>query len=279
MTSIPSFGGTWTQEKLGILRRYLDAYTTALKNSSFTLIYVDGFAGAGAYVEASQEYAEFQELHAGSARIALDIEDRRFDRLLFIEKDRNRVQDLRLLKDEHPERAIDVVQGDANDEVQKFCREMRNYDRAVVFLDPFATEVSWSTVEAIAATMKIDCWILFPLMAVTRMMPTDEEPGERLKNHLDRVFGGRQFWEAEYRDSPQLPLLDLGPQRERPSGTKQIADAYRSRLQSAFRQVAPTRRTFRNSRNVEIFELFFAVGNPRGAPIAINIADHILQNW
>ncbi|MDE2970613.1 MAG: three-Cys-motif partner protein TcmP, partial [Chloroflexota bacterium] len=229
MSNAPTFGGAWTSEKLEILRRYLDAYTTALKNQGFSLTYVDGFAGAGVYTESSRDYQEFQELHEGSATIALRIEDRLFDRLLFIEKDGQRVSQLRRLAEESPRRAIDVVQGDANDEVQKFCHEMQSYDRAVVFLDPFATEVSWSTVEAIAATEKIDCWILFPLMAVTRMMPTDEEPDERLKDHLDRIFGGRQFWEGEYRDSPQLSFLDIGPQRERTSGTKRIADAYRIR--------------------------------------------------
>ena len=35
-----SFGGPWTQEKLDILRRYLDVYTTALKNRPFRLIYL-----------------------------------------------------------------------------------------------------------------------------------------------------------------------------------------------------------------------------------------------
>jgi len=29
------FGGRWTKEKLGILRRYLDAYTKALKHQKF----------------------------------------------------------------------------------------------------------------------------------------------------------------------------------------------------------------------------------------------------
>ena len=49
--TISSFGGPWTEKKLEILRRYLDAYTTALKNQRFTLYYVDGFAGAGTYSE------------------------------------------------------------------------------------------------------------------------------------------------------------------------------------------------------------------------------------
>ncbi len=42
-----SFGGPWTKEKLAILNKYLDAYTTALKNQPFHLIYIDAFAGTG----------------------------------------------------------------------------------------------------------------------------------------------------------------------------------------------------------------------------------------
>ena len=34
-------------QKLGILEAYLDAYTTALKNQPFELVYVDAFAGTG----------------------------------------------------------------------------------------------------------------------------------------------------------------------------------------------------------------------------------------
>jgi len=37
------FGGEWTQEKLQILERYLDAYTTALKSKPFKLVYIDAF--------------------------------------------------------------------------------------------------------------------------------------------------------------------------------------------------------------------------------------------
>ena len=45
--SSSSFGGPWTQEKLEILRRYLNAYTDVLKKQPFKLTYVDAFAGAG----------------------------------------------------------------------------------------------------------------------------------------------------------------------------------------------------------------------------------------
>jgi len=45
------FGGPWTQHKLKILELYLDAYTTALKNQPFKLVYIDAFAGTGHIVQ------------------------------------------------------------------------------------------------------------------------------------------------------------------------------------------------------------------------------------
>ena len=41
------FGGSWTEDKLNRLSRYLRAYTTALKKQRFRLLYVDAFAGTG----------------------------------------------------------------------------------------------------------------------------------------------------------------------------------------------------------------------------------------
>ena len=261
MTS-PRFGGPWTEQKLEILRRYLNEYTTVLKKQGFTLIYVDAFAGAGSYVESGDTYEDFHELRRGSAQIALAVDDRPFDRLVFIEKETNSASVLQQLANEHKGRRIDVIQGDANIKVPEFCHSMGDFERAVVFLDPFATEVAWSTVEAIAATQKIDCWILFPLMAVARMMPTDREPDEATANRLDRIFGGRDYWQVSYRDSRQASFWDDEPRRERASGSQQIADRYRDRLVSMFERVAPTRRTLRNSRDVPLFELFFAASTP-----------------
>ena len=275
--TFPRFGGEWTQQKLMILRAYLDAYTTALKKQHFTLIYVDGFAGAGSYTELSDDYAEFHEFRQGSTRIALEIDDKPFDRLIFIEKETDAAESLLMLTNEYCGRQIEVVQGDANVKVPEFCRSMGDFDRAVVFLDPYATEVSWSTVETIAASNKIDCWILFPLMAVTRMMPTDKEPDEAEASQLNRIFGG-DYWRQNYQNSPQLSLLDDEPRRERALGSRQIADRYRERLRTVFYRIAPTSRILTNSKNVPLFELFFAAGNPRGAPIAIQIADHIMKH-
>ena len=252
------FGGRWTARKLEILQEYLRTYTTALKNQSFRLTYVDAFAGAGSYEFASDEddYEEFRELRRGSTWIALDIDDKPFDRLVFIEKDTGAAENLLILANEYPGRQIEVIQGDANVEIPKFCANMAWNDRAVVFLDPYATQVSWSTVEAVAKSRKIDCWILFPLMAVTRMMPTDREPDEATAEELDRVFGERRHWLESYRDSPQMSLFDGEPRRERAPGSEQIADRYRNRLSTIFHSVAQTPCTLTNSKEHALVRAF-----------------------
>ena len=126
---------------------------------------------------------------------------------------------------------------------------------------------------------KIDCWILFPLSATARIMPRGDEPSPAWSSRLDWVFGGREHWEDFYSPSPQLSLFGDDPTQERSGGSDLIAARYRRRLESVFRRVAPTSRTLANSKNSPMFELFFAASNPVGAPVAIRIADHILQHW
>ena len=179
MTS-QQFGGEWTREKLEILGQYLKEYTTVLKNQGFNLTYVDAFAGAGVWTPRARhedvydyvddDYSEYREVVKGSAAIALEIDDKPFDRLVFMETDAKNAESLRELRAAHPHRNIEIINEDCNVELPKFCASMGRYDRAVVFLDPFATEVDWNTVEAIAKTEKIDCWILFPLNRISRSM-------------------------------------------------------------------------------------------------------------
>ena len=278
-----SFGGPWTRDKLEILRLYLDAYTTALKKQPFNLIYVDAFAGPGTWSPRTgyelDDYGDFIDLHQGSPKIALEVQDKAFDKFVFIEINPELSKQLKMLQIEHPHLDIEVVTGDANEELPRFCNEMKDFDRAVVFLDPFNTEVAWDTVEAVALTKKIDCWILFPRMAIARLMPRNNPPTPDLANRLNGIFGGRQYWEGLYDPSLQLSFFEDEARWERQYGSQEIAARYVKRLESVFEKVAPTRRTLRNSKDSPMFELFFAAGNQNGAPTAIRIANHILTKW
>jgi three-Cys-motif partner protein len=131
----PAFGGDWTAEKLSRLRKYLGAYTVALSNQPFKLLYIDAFAGTGyrslrrdnpdgsdelSFPELAE--AETQQFLAGSPRKALEIEPP-FSRYIFIEKDPASFAELGKLREEYPSKTdrISLVNEDANVYIQKVC--------------------------------------------------------------------------------------------------------------------------------------------------------------
>ena len=67
--------------------------------------------------------------------------------------------------------------------------------RGVLFLDPFATEVEWSTIEKIAGFKALDTWILFPVSAITRMMPRSKNPTTISTEYGVRFKGNRHIAE------------------------------------------------------------------------------------
>ena len=82
------FGGPWTTEKLGILERYLDSYTPALKSQPFELVYVDAFAGSGEISISEHGVSDVDSVSfvTGSTVRALNVRDRPLDQFVFVEK-------------------------------------------------------------------------------------------------------------------------------------------------------------------------------------------------
>ncbi len=56
-----------------------------------------------------------------------------------------------------------------------------------------------------------------------------------------------------------------------------IADFFNERLKTIFEKVANNPLRLMNSRNNPLYLLCFASGNPKGAEIAVRIAQHILK--
>lgn len=273
---VTNYGGAWTLEKLNILESYLNAYTTALKNMPFKLVYIDAFAGTG-YVEFQDEDVNY--LIDGSAAIAAKIDDKPFDRLIFIENDRNRCRELAKLGQAHSDRDIHIESSDANDYLKNLQQGWRSW-RGVLFLDPFATQVQWSTIQTIASLNALDTWILFPTFAVARMLPNSRRPDDIMKGWAERlttVFGD-ESWRNLYQKSPQLNLFGT-VEHERESGVDGLIDIYKSKLESLFQdRFLSKSRTLKNSKNSALFEFLFCVGNPRGIAPAKRIAKHILEH-
>ncbi len=279
----PAFGGPWTQEKLGILERYLDAYTTALKNQPFRLMYIDAFAGTGQIAPA--EDAELIEARAfidGSAARAARIDDKPFDRLLLIEKNRGRSVELGKLKAQYPGRNIVVENAEANAFLSNLNEDWRRW-RGVLFLDPFGTQVKWSTIEKIAGYEAIDTWILFPVSAILRMLPTTKRPDDIDDSwvcRLTEVFGD-ESWRNLYRESAQQSLFGGEISYEKMQGVDGLREIYKSKLRGLFGdRYLEQSRLLMNSTNSPLFEFLFCVGSSKSTAIgaAKRIAAHILDN-
>lgn len=273
-----SYGGSWTQEKLNILKAYLDAYTTALKNQPFSLVYIDAFAGTG-YVElASQDDSDVVTFIHGSAARAAEIDDKPFDKLIFIEKDTDRCDELANLKNTYPSRDIQIENSDANNFLRELHWDWKGW-RGVLFLDPFATQVEWSTIEKVAGFNALDIWILFPVFAISRMLPKSRRPEDVVEGwaaRLRKVFGD-ESWRDLYSETPQGNLFgDVEHGRE--PGIDGLLRIYKGKLVELFgERFLWESRILRNSKNAPLFDFLFCVGNTKGIAPAKRIAEYILK--
>lgn len=292
MHSIHHFGGNWTEEKLEKLREYLHAYTTIFKKnikaSWYKTIYVDAFAGTGYRINPPKHKSTANPLfndndaisfQKGSAIAALETEPS-FDEYFFIELSKEYSMKLQQLHHKFPNKSekINVITGEANNFIQSWCADTNwNNTRAVVFLDPYGMQVEWKTIEAIGKTRGIDLWILFPLgQAVNRLLTRQKVPQGAWANHLTAFFGTDEWKDSFYSHSRQLTMFGPKDELEKTADFDSIGKFFIKRLETVFAKVAKNPRPLYNTKNIPIFLLCFASANPKGAPIAVRIAQNIL---
>ncbi|MCY4309634.1 MAG: three-Cys-motif partner protein TcmP [Rhodobacteraceae bacterium] len=272
MTPLKGFGGNWTETKLDILEKYLNNFTTALKNQSFELWYIDAFAGYGEIEINDNETKKFIE---GSVNRALKATDRPFDNLIFIETDECKVNSLKRIKRKNPSRKINIQQCDANDYLKKLDINTQNI-RGVLFLDPYGTQVEWSTLERIAQYEFLDTWILFPVATLHRMMPRIIKQNSH-KEKLNKVFGS-SVWEDIYSSSQDLFGNDF---KRREKGTLDLLNLYKKQLKQLFGyRLLNSTKSFYTSTNSHYFEFIFCTGSNQQQSINIShkIASHLINN-
>lgn len=284
MTS-QKFGGDWTAKKLNIFTSYLDAYLIALQNQKFKKIYIDAFAGTGEI-----ETSDGEAYLAGSAKRALSAE-KRFDHYYFIESDESKASELEHMIDTefpHLKRFTTVYRGDANEKLGKIINDIDwRFNRGLLFLDPYATQVDWATLERVAGTKSIDVWYLFPFSALNRMLPKNGKYGS-WENTIDRLLGDNGWRTEFYKKDPQVSLFDLGlidggedeDRVIKDASLEHIKEYLISRLETTFPCVSNNPRIFKNSKESTMFLFCFAISNESVAAqrLALRIAEHILKN-
>lgn len=285
------FGGDWTTTKLEVLKKYLESYTTALKNQPFRKGYIDAFAGTG-YRDGCRRDSENlslllpdlakdepQKLLDGSARLALKTEPR-FDKYIFIERCEKRCSSLDELKQEFPDKAddIDVRQGDANQVIQDLCHKDWTAHRAVLFLDPYGMQVEWSTIEAVAKTRTIDLWLLFPLgVGVNRLLKKSGDIPESWRIRLNTLLGTDEWYDEFYKITTTSDLFGNECEIVEKASMEVIGRYFNDRLKQIFAGVVDQPGVLKNRVNNPLFLFCFAVGNEPAKGPALRIANHLLK--
>lgn len=181
--------GSWSRAKHYFLQRYIDAFTTSMKNKGWTgLHYIDLFAGAG--IENVKNYGP----DWGSPLIAAQAPNR-FTRLHFSELTTKAFKSLqtRIARFDQPN-PPQLICGDANKVVHQIVSTIPTGVLALVFLDPFGLHLVFQTVRVLSS-IQSDLIVFFP-------------------DHLDAL----RNWENVYAGKPDSNLdrvLGDAPWRER----------------------------------------------------------------
>ena len=201
--------------------------------------------------------------------------------LYLLKRMRQDCEQLFELQSSFPSRNIKIEQADANDYLQKLCSTCNWYrTRGVLFLDPFSTQVKWETVEAVANTEALDVWLLFPVHATARMLPTRKDPG-RTAVKLNLIFGD-ESWRELY-NLPEQGSFFGEEQKRRASGsdgTIGIIGIYKRKLKQVMgNRLLDKSKKLVNSRNAPLFELIFFTGSPseKARKVSHGIAQHLLN--
>jgi three-Cys-motif partner protein len=283
------FGGEHTEKKLRVLRKYLQAFVTALKRQNFHKIYIDAFAGDGYRLDqsacacAGPMFSETEQeagiLRDGSARIALTVNPQ-FDRYIFTDISRSKCSSLEKLRDEYPHTRIDILNIDANKFIQTKMTELFRQDRmarAVCFLDPFGAQVEWNSLKAIAQTEAIDLWYLFPLSTVYRMLPENRQVDCNCRQRLKLMFGTDDWEKTFYLQYVNNGLFGFEEHSERSAQRERITDYLVKRLRTIFPVVHDRPLHLPSATGSVQFLLCFTAANPRASKLTLQIAGDIIK--
>jgi len=199
-----------------------------------------------------------------SLRLALEVE-LPFHRYFFVERASRRASELKALKEEYPNREIEIINADANDAIAALCKATNwRATRGVVFLDPYGLQVTWDTLVAIARTKALDVWVLFPSgIGLNRLLTKSGDIPDEWQETLDRSLGTKEWRSSFYRSEQEADLFE-GPRSKtvKDADPMKLEKFYLNRLRTIFPTVMNTCVRLTNSKDQTMYLLCFACVNP-----------------
>jgi three-Cys-motif partner protein len=273
-----SFGSGWTLVKLEVIRRYFDAYFRVMKNQRFKLCYIDAFAGSGRVKTQKGSIV-------GSALQALDFD---FNQYYFFEKNKKYYRHLLWNVQRHyqfqtKQDKIKCINGDCNAILGAIDERdwIRTNWRGIIFLDPYAMQLYWDSLEKIKRTGAFDVWYLFPFSPLLRNLNTNKLPTNDSRRAIGRILGNEQWQNDLYTKNPQRMLFDDDEVNVIRGSTENIKGYIVKRLKELFGTgLLDTPLVLKNSKNSTMFLLCFACSNegPAAQKISLRIAKYLVES-
>lgn len=183
--------GSWTADKLAILRCYLPQFGLACSKQAPRWNFVDAFAGPGI-----NRVKDTGELVRGSPLIGLTAKPA-FNKCLFVDLGTAETRALRQRVESYGDRAI-AEHADVNaDLVRLMHTHLDRRQPCVVFFDPEGVDLAWKTVEEVSSfrqgRFKTEVLILLPThTGFLRMLPTEGDEAVA-EDRLDTMFGTHEW--------------------------------------------------------------------------------------
>lgn len=185
--------GEWSRDKHYFLRRYIDAFTTAMKDKNWEgLHYIDLFAGAGI-----EKIRGTDELTWGSPLIAAQAPNP-FTRLHLCEKGKKNYLALVERVEKHTLKA-QILNGDANEEINEIIGKIPKRSLSLAFLDPCGLHLEYETLKVLSKK-RSDIIIFLPdyIDALRNWEIYSKEP----ESNLDRFLGLNVDWRNKFKECP-----------------------------------------------------------------------------
>lgn len=259
--------GFWTKEKLDILRRYLDRFTTTTKNRSSERLYLDLFAG----VTDNYDRITWDPIE-GSARIALKTSNPPFTRLRLFELE-DKAGDLEgRLRTDFPGRDIRVVPGDCNTTVHEVLKDLRpfNWAPTFAFIDPNGPDVHWTTLQALAGfkkpgAKKVELWLLFPHAMFVRLLSINEGGRPEFGERVTTMFG-TEAWQAIHK-------ARVAERLSPPEARHEYVNLMRWRIENDLGYGWTHALEVFNEAGRPLYDMIFATDHPAGTRIMSHLYD------
>jgi len=187
--------GEWSQDKHYYLYRYINAFTTSMKDKRWSgLHYIDLFSGAGI-----ERLKISKQLNWGSPLIAA-YAMHPFNKLHLCEKITRKYSALkkRIAKIKPDSQ---LLCGDANKRIYEIVEQVPRGTLSLAFLDPYGLHVHFTTLQALSE-IRSDLIIFFP-DHLDALRNWEKNYMEDPDSNLDRCLGPNCDWRSSIKKTPQ----------------------------------------------------------------------------